>query len=260
MNPGPAPPLNSTTDLTPLIRPDAIRKKLRFGPYKIASSDVCSLHPSRSSWTLKLTCDQVKNFESVALAEPGMTTDFRKGTVPCADCYILSMTGDLEFANGTVANVNHGCYMHHSVLFNTGKGQQMIGCPNILAPVPDPFWFVSNERTTTYFTGADGNFKSGYYIAPNDTFLFYTELMNLDRFEREVYPTIVFEYLPGTPPGFLKTRTAILDINGCSASGFSPPKDKKVFSLTSQPWTIPWDGTIVDIGTRSPQRNYSGLI
>jgi hypothetical protein len=73
------------------------------------------------------------------------------------------------------------------------------------------------------------------------------ELKNELNIAKQVYFTVTFEYIPGKPEGFKDVKPLWVDAQDCGAvsSEIDPPKDKKVFTLESKPWTSPIDGDLL---------------
>jgi hypothetical protein len=214
--------------LTPVLRKDAVRKKFYYGPYNLPSS-------------------KAVNFASVVYGDSGMIQIFKKITPPCSDCTILTGQAGLEFANGSEANTDMGGWLHHSILMAMGKDKAFAGCGRD-TPMPgvDAFFGGGNERLLVKYTNSDASYNSGYYIAPNDTFTAYFELMNMDVDPKTVLPTITFEYIPGRPKGLKHIQDVWIDLDYCSPTGTEPLNDS-FFTINSTKWTSPYDGTIVNV-------------
>jgi hypothetical protein len=239
-------PVYKVETLPPLVRKDALRKRIIIGPIKLPGVKVDA------------TGKPITSMSSMLGMDPEMAASFHEGAaaVPCNDCTLLFTRGDLQFANGTQANVANGVYIHHIVLFNNAPHHGLLGCdfekfPKMPGPdgdfaPPDPFVGFGNERSTASWTNHDATFKSGYYLDPSYSYTFYTELMNMDQADKEVYPVLDYEYLPGKQPDFMDTRALLLNTNVCTPEGAKPVNDK-AFSVTSEPYLSQFDGSIVDI-------------
>lgn len=40
---------------------------------------------------------------------------------PCTDCFITHVQADLQYPNGTYANINTGLWLHHAVVSNLNR-------------------------------------------------------------------------------------------------------------------------------------------
>jgi hypothetical protein len=166
--------------------------------------------------------------------------------MPCDDCTLLYADSGLEYADGREANVNNGVVQHHTIMINMGTDHVWEGCGMPFSPPGfDPFFGGGNERTLVHYKG--DNFNSGYYISPNDSFILYNELMNMDVEEKHIYATINWEYLPGKPEGFKRVQDMWLDLSYCSPVGRKAPANEKMFNISSVKWTSPYDGQVVSI-------------
>jgi hypothetical protein len=219
------------------INPNAIRKKIRYGPFHMPSSEKVTLM-------------------SLVTGEHGMYTTNKQIDIGCKDCTLLSARGELVYPDGSLANINTGAWFHHFVLMNSGKGRKMLGCPGFMAPeglpgggkvrnlpVPDIIIGVGEERSRILFTDPNGGTKSGYYVKPDDTITLVLELMNTLPKARDVYVDLDVEYLPGKQRDFSNSQCVYLSVKPCSPEGFRPDNDK--ITLTSTGWKAPWDGEVI---------------
>jgi hypothetical protein len=206
---------------------------MRYGPYTLPST-------------------KARNLQSTLLSDSGMVDNVKMNIPkPCTDCTILYMNAGMEYANGTDANTDTGSWLHHIVLFNTGPGRKDAACGvgNI-----DPFFSNGNERELKAFANLPdkGPVDSGYLLKTTDKMTLYSELMNMDPFEKQVYITIYFEYLPQPEPTFKDTKAIWIDLNQCgkkdvttgNLDAASRPL-KNVFTETTADWTSQYDGDMV---------------
>jgi hypothetical protein len=165
-----------------------------------------------------------------------MLTSFKSAEVACKDCTVVEASGDLEYTNGTKANVDTGMWFHHAAWFNMAKSRKLLGCefPFDKKVAPDPFYATGSERTTIQY---DGTVGSGYYIRPRDSFRILSEMMNIDNEDKEVYITMETEYIEG-PPKQLEAQNLYMTVRPCSPSGFNPTAPTYV----GKNWTAPFDG------------------
>lgn len=71
----------------------------------------------------------------------------RSTFLPCTDCLLLSIHGDLEFLNGTVADASSGMWLHHAVFVN--KNRKDTTCRE---QTSQRFFATGNERTLVDLT------------------------------------------------------------------------------------------------------------
>ncbi|KAM7199454.1 hypothetical protein V8F33_004481 [Rhypophila sp. PSN 637] len=168
---------------------------------------------------------------------------------PCTDCYITHVQADLQYLNGTSANVNTGMMFHHVVISNLSKN-------SAVCPIFGDFVFASGNERTPVNICVNGTQKAGYFIAQNSQFHLGAELMNDQTLPRDAVIVLDWEYVPSPAVDFKHATTLWLDIDGaCSPRGSSVPVPDngttKVFSLTMTPaWkaTFPAD-TILFVGS-----------
>lgn len=86
--------------------------------------------------------------------------------------------------------------------------------------------------------------KAGYYVGPNDTIIFLTELMNQASVPQTAIVTITYEYIPGLPSAFHKVTPIWLDIAGCGGDSEEPAKNNTAFQYTSPVWTANATGRV----------------
>jgi hypothetical protein len=130
----------------------------------------------------------------------------------CSDCTILSSRADLVFEDGKRADIAGGVYLHHLNVLNLGIKDVynwIDMCPSVSeyfsflkppvsGPMPfQPLAVAGVDESTQFFTSLDGNFKSGYYVAPTDSFLLQFEAINYNKEAKDVYIQIEEEHVPG---------------------------------------------------------------
>ncbi|KAM7188609.1 hypothetical protein V8F20_010496 [Naviculisporaceae sp. PSN 640] len=171
----------------------------------------------------------------------GMKTFSSLIAPPCTDCYITHAQADLQYPNGTYANVNTGMWLHHVVISNLNRTGA------VCSMYADYVFASGNERTPANIC-VNGTQKAGYFIAPGSIFHLGTELMNELPQARDAIVVIDWEFVPlsssATTAAEFKHATPLwLDIDGaCSLRGSEVPvpTDKKIFSMSMSP---PWKAT-----------------
>jgi hypothetical protein len=111
------------------------------------------------------------------------------------------------------------------------------------------YFSSGNERSVFDFNlgGTDLSKGQGYYLTPQDKFMYLIDLMNMNMDDRSVYMTMTYDYLPGElPPGWNQTKTVWLDANSCGTSEVPSPKDSGSFTIQSYEWTPNFEGRIID--------------
>jgi hypothetical protein len=215
--------------LTPRYFEGSQRVKVRYGPFTIPSVNQ-------------------KNMIYFLEKEAGMFAKaISKVRKPCDECMITSMTGGLEYSNGTSANIDTGAWLHHLVLMADGPGKEHdVVCP---ARKGERFFSSGNERTQGILADLDKKtLKSGYYIKSGNFLNMRVELMNMDPIDKPVYVTIDYEFMPGAPaPGWMNTKALWLDVTDCGSSDTDAVNDA-AFMLSSNPWKSTVAGTMLSVG------------
>jgi hypothetical protein len=166
-----------------------------------------------------------------------------------------------EYLDGRRADASNGVYDHH--LYHVDfwkKSAPLLTCPGdygALFPhlyVPGIMTDSSEDKTTQYFTTADGKFDSGFYIGPEDKILHGAEVLNYNNEAKSVYVVSELEYLEGKPKGFMETMFQPMTAAGCdwnnalSLGGLIyAPKGRTKFSIKSPEQISTRDGYIVHI-------------
>jgi hypothetical protein len=197
--------IESVRILTPTLNKDAIHKQIRYGPYVI---------PGANEPTVGIPEDP-KDIKGAF--------SFTTNVAPmCTDCMVLRGGAVLEYANGTKASIADGIYNHHVVTNNYGKKERGVTCPGSIAIPKTAGLFIGggNEHGDLLYTSEDGNFKSGYYIKPIDTFDMEGEFMNYNTAPQTIYVVLDFEYLPGKPEGYLDAHSLTLSVAPCNETAF----------------------------------------
>jgi len=188
---------------------------------------------------------------SALTGEAGTMTSMATGMVkPCAPCGLVSAQAGLEYANGTVADNSNGAWLHHIVLLTGGSGHSDGTCPGQgVGAIGERTFSSGNERTLTAFGDILTNkVKAVFPLAPSDVFSAQLELMNLNTVVKNVYLTIDFEWIPGSPAGFKRSRAMWLDVTNCGISSVNPPRGKMNFKLSSKKWTVGYSGQMLGVG------------
>ncbi|KAF1985247.1 hypothetical protein K402DRAFT_464570 [Aulographum hederae CBS 113979] len=79
------------------------------------------------------------------------------------------------------------------------------------------------DSAEVFAASPGGPIKSGFYIGQQDKFAFTMEAVNYDDFEKDLYLSLDYEYLPGKAPGLLQVGKMTLDTEGCGSMAFHPP-------------------------------------
>jgi hypothetical protein len=182
--------------------------KIRHGPYNVGAGDMIS-----------------NRYDS------GLTK-------PCRNCYITAIQANLEYANGTTANVNTGAWLHHMVLFRGGSGNRDLVCNSLLTP--QRIYAAGNERTVSRINGVQ---KYGIELGTLDRLSMIYDLMNESAQSATYYLSLV-GILPSPCTSFLGFQTLMYYPLSRLTNGFLAPHQ-----VTRRP---KWHGLISPIAAPRP--------
>jgi hypothetical protein len=176
---------------------------------------------------------------------------------PCTECIVTFMLPGLEDPAGHDVNSDVGLWLHHMVLINKGKGLKDATCAKNPMSLPhmdvwatslnsERFFASGNERTPldTKLTGV----KAGYLIKSDDTMSAIIELMNMNADHKDVYMTMVWEYIPKIPSDFKNAKPVWLDVFQCGLSDVKPKSEEGKFKYEYS-WTSNVNGEILGVDT-----------
>lgn len=166
---------------------------------------------------------------------------FRIGvTKPCNNCYVTGMEANLKYPDGRTANIDTGMWLHHMVLFQTGKADAT--CPSTgVGLVGQRFFASGNERSKV--SGVPGY---GYEVggAANAFVLIY-DLMNSNMQAKTVSIEMTYKWVPRTTPGMKPLIPVWLDVNQCLTS--EVPARTGAYSYTYT-WPANFSGRLIGVG------------
>lgn len=210
--------------------PKSTRVEIKYGPFTMPSANDTTL--------MKMPGME----DETGVADVNWKENAAK---PCSDCTLKYAKADLHYTDGTTANLNTGAWLHHMTLSVYGPGRTDFACGEKWKD-GERILVVHNDRNDTYY-GLNGDDKYGYYLNDQDKLSMVLELKNELNVAKQVYFTVTFEYIPGKPAGYKDVKPLWMDAQDCAAvsSEIDPPKDKKVFTLESKPWTSPVEGDLL---------------
>ncbi|KAK2804805.1 hypothetical protein FQN51_001447 [Onygenales sp. PD_10] len=185
--------------------------KIRYGPYQLDAMDMISNRPDL-------------NMEA-----------------PCEDCYITALQANLEYEDGTTANVNTGAWLHHMVLYKNGLGNKDLVCGSgLISLMPERIYASGNERSVSR---ANGVAQYGIELGSGDSIGMIYDLMNESDEAQTYYLTITYEHLPKSTSGYKPVSMAWLDITDCGLSAV--PAQQGQFVLKSKGWKSTVSGRLL---------------
>jgi len=225
--------------LKPLVRPDATRVRITYGPYKIRASG-----------------SKVKVGNSFSMDPAGTGYQNLAGDDFPRDATFVDASTTLLNETFQKAYVSDGLYNHHIVWYDQSKSNPSFVSCNGKRAMTLPmsiFLGAGSEEVDGMYRHMGGEVKSGYYIGPKDVINFGMDIVNYQDRERTVYMANEIEYLPGKPEGYTDAQTHVLTMGMCDggnarmgAMHIHPPQDKKQFTLTgNQPIVVDKEGYLV---------------
>jgi len=222
-------------DVKPVLRPDAKRIRLTYGPYKLKG----------------LVND--KNAGNSFTMDPQGTSYWNQvtGEFP-RDITVLDAVSRLVDENMQDTDIAKGIYNHHVAFWTPNRAPiAFASCGNGKASPTIPvsiFMGGATEALQWRFTSEDGKFNSGFYLAPDASVHTMIDVVNYNNDSRTVYSVSEMEYIPGKVPKALDASQDVMNIGMCSgSSGFNvKSNDRKVFSFGGSNITVSQDGYIVN--------------
>jgi hypothetical protein len=233
---GIAPQFQSLRPRLAKYHPAAARTKVRYGPYRMPSSEEATFSES---------------------GESGMLSKLASLQKPCSgECSILAAQSDLEYANGTQATNKDGAWLHHQTIYVQGAGRRDLVCPASLnSLLGERFYSSGNERTVVAYGDVlmKGNdkVKSAFHLKRTDRFWSQFALRNMENHEQHVYLTVEYEWFVPSAEDKKEWKSAKalwLSISGCQTTYSTPPQGQARFTIPSTTWSSPFSGNLLDAG------------
>jgi hypothetical protein len=227
-----------TVKLTPIVRPDAIRERLYFGPFTI---------PSKKN---KVVSEAKKNQG----ADTDSSVIMKSITGFCTNCTVLyAKTDTYEVGDITKrATIASGVYNHHILVLDNSKTNLLPwyicgGGYNIQGASGSAGLMITGvAEATNWFTSPDGKFNSAYLIGERQrTFTLNAEMVNYNDGPAQIYITGEIEYLQGVDRTRMDASVSLLSVTGCASADFRPPHGAVKYNMTSPPTPLPLDGYIL---------------
>ncbi|KAL1955726.1 hypothetical protein VTO42DRAFT_8124 [Malbranchea cinnamomea] len=204
------PDFNDEPDLDPSKPPiteGATLTKIRYGPYEVAAMDMIS---NRLDLNIEL---------------------------PCKDCFITALQADLEYEDGSRANINTGAWLHHMVLSKSGIGNSDPVCR---LPLIERIYASGNERSVSRTNHV---LPYGIKISRIDRVNMIYDLMNESDEDKTLYISVTYEWLPGNAEGYKPATMAWLDITGCGLSSY--PAKEGQYEIRGPVWKSTVNGRLL---------------
>jgi hypothetical protein len=158
---------------------------------------------------------------------------------PCGNCYVTGMKADLKYPDGRTANIDTGMWLHHMVLFQTGKPD--VTCPSTgVGLIGQRFFASGNERSNV--SGMPG---FGYPVGAASTWVLIYDLMNSNMQAKTVSIQMTFDWVPQSTPGMKPLTPVWLDVNQCLTSEVPARTGSYSYTYT---WPSTISGKLMGVG------------
>jgi hypothetical protein len=136
----------------------------------------------------------------------------------------------------TPAEIKNGLYVHHVLMNAVGRLPVLppvgMACgplksdgvcadkkpASILSRLmPKVSLFIGNgaDGGEQLYTAPDRSVESGFYVSAKDKMTAMAEVINYDKYPKEVYFQLDYEYLPGRPKDLHEVGWSVVDVSGC---------------------------------------------
>jgi hypothetical protein len=206
--------MSQTHEISPVGSPGTRRVIVRYGPYTL---------PGYNESTPASKMENAGGMLAVMLPN---------ATRPCSNCVLKYAKANLEYADGSIANINTGSWLHHLKVSAVGPKRIDLGCNT---KGEERFFASHNDRRGISYGAAKE--KRGFYIDTTDTMLMDFELQNEYGARKEgVYLTMDWTFIHGKPAGYKQARMLWLDAAKCGGMSDLAPLNQQAFTLESKPW------------------------
>jgi len=138
-------------------------------------------------------------------------------------------------------------YNHHVFALNRDRLVSAHICPgdsasSSMMKAADTVINSQTDKEVTLYT--DGKVLSGKTIRSTDRLDLLAEFMNYRTESARINVAFDFEYMPGTPEGYLNTQSIMFSATPCDQTAFNVPA--KQYSISSNEWIVPVDLTLIN--------------
>jgi hypothetical protein len=155
------------------------------------------------------------------------------GSQFCGTCTVLSGQIKITYADGKLANVSNGVYVHH--ILTNAMGSQPAFVKSLMAGMGAGFVGAGDDNGNTPFLYAprDASLESGFWISPTDRFSAQLVLVNYNNAPKTVYVNYDLEYMTGHVGKRVKSSLI-------SASGIGSPKTSRTGAVNTTSSAMPF--------------------
>lgn len=176
-----------------------------------------------------------------------------KGSAFCpSGCMVLSGKIHLNYTDHTKADVSNGVYIHHVITSDQSKRQSSFtkcltggaasGIEDMLG-----VGFVGagddNSNAPFMYTTKDGQFQSGFYLAPTDTLSARVALVNYNKVAKQVLLAYDLEFVPGNDG--IDVKTSLMSAGLCGGGGTIKTSKSGATNTTSGDFAFKNNGFLI---------------
>jgi hypothetical protein len=162
---------------------------------------------------------------------------------------VISTNSSLVYADGSIADVVNGVYIHHLIVFDQSKTTSSpIKCFNSVNTTPDMGLLMgASEANRDLDFGSTGKITTAFKVDKNDMVMLSAEIVNYKEESKKVFSISDIEYIEGVNTDTIHTSLHVLDISTCSLDkvDLAAPNGKTRYNATSQPVEITKAGYIL---------------
>jgi hypothetical protein len=224
-------------NISPVVRSDAKRLKITYGPYKIkGANDASSVGNGRS------------------MDPHGTGYSYLAGEDFPRDVTVLEAASMMVDENFKRADLADGLYNHHNVFYDLSHELMPVlqcgtAAPKSSLPMA-VFMAGATETGTIGYAVKNSTLKSGFYIGKNDKIVIGIDMVNYKDTPRTLYSVSEIEFLPGKSGDLLPAEQMTLDIGTCGGAkgtAIHVPKDQTKYSIRGQEITVAKDGYFINM-------------
>jgi hypothetical protein len=240
-------------EIPPVLRKDAKRVRLTYGPYILKGAQVRRFGILHKSSQLTLGQDPKRYGNSFSLDPSGTGYLYTVEKDFPTDITILDAFSYVADDKMKEIDRKDGLYNHHNVFIDlSSTPSSLVGCGGEpFASVPVKVFLGGSADIQSYrYTTQDGKFNSGLYLKKDAPIMQMLDIVNYNNETQKVYTVSELEYYPGKPEGFLQGAMGGIDLGMCSGkSGMivQAPKGTSKFTFGGKEMTIGRDGYFLSL-------------
>jgi hypothetical protein len=162
---------------------------------------------------------------------------------------ILETNSTLTYADGSIADVVNGVYIHHLIVFDQSKTTNSpIKCLNNGTTTPDLGLLMgASEANRDLVFKSASKLPTAFKVDKNDVVMLSAEIVNYKEEPKKVFSVSDIEYIEGVNPDTIHTSLHVFDVLTCNPNtvNLAAPHGKSKYTAKSQVVQIQKDGFIL---------------